>query len=368
MDAGSVGRDGVSPAEVYSGELEELHRAQAAEEKRERLLGYFKVALLLSTVLFGALFIRSRPAIEFLLAPFAIFILAAVLQEKVLRSIRLRARAIHFYERGLARIEDRWAGGGETGNRFFDPRHPYARDLDMFGKASVFELLCTARTRAGEETLAAWLLAPANVEEVLARHGAVRDLKDRVTFREELFSLGETVRLGVQPDTLAAWGETQAVLRRARHAHRHNGSGGPLDCKPGVLGRLGHGLRCGSRDCSEFGLGSPFVCAPGRSVRRGGECDRRSGTVGRRSALLERESFSAPRLTNTSFAPARWSSALDSDPPARSLVEYLKSRRNQFARLWTSSSSGVHSWSLRPNTGSGNSDRKYAAGLRRGRV
>src|SRR5919198_2160842 len=67
------------------------------------------------------------------------------------------ARAIAFYDRGLARIEDRWAGGGETGDRFRDPTHLYAADLDLFGPASLFELLSIARTRAGEDTLAGWL-------------------------------------------------------------------------------------------------------------------------------------------------------------------------------------------------------------------
>ena len=61
---------------------------------------------------------------------------------------------LHFYERGLARIEDRWAGSGETGERFDDPHHVYAADLDLFGKGSLFQLLSTARTRMGEDTLA----------------------------------------------------------------------------------------------------------------------------------------------------------------------------------------------------------------------
>ena len=108
---------------------------------------------------------------------------------------------------GIARLEDRWAGTGETGERFLDPAHPYARDLDIFGTASLFELLCTARTRAGEETLAAWLLKAAPPQEIIARHGAIRELNTRINLHEELFCVGETVRAGVHPDELAKWGE-----------------------------------------------------------------------------------------------------------------------------------------------------------------
>jgi hypothetical protein len=40
----------------------------------------------------------------------------------------------------------------------------------------------------------------------------VRDLQGRVGFREKLFLLGETVRLGVHPEALAAWGERRPVF------------------------------------------------------------------------------------------------------------------------------------------------------------
>ena len=208
MDA-EPGKPGDGPAEVYTRRLRELLQEQAVEEWRERLLGFLKLAVAAITLISTFVLLRHTSSIELLPAPVGLFVVLAVVHEKVIRSLRLRARNIRFYERGLARIEDRWAGTGETGERFLDPLHPYARDLDLFGKASVFELLCTARTRAGEETLAAWLLAAAPVDEIRRRQGAITDLKDRVTFREKLFSLAETVRLGVRPEALAAWGERE---------------------------------------------------------------------------------------------------------------------------------------------------------------
>jgi hypothetical protein len=35
------------------------------------------------------------------------------------------------FKRGLARLEDRWPGTGEPGERFRDDRHVYANDLDL---------------------------------------------------------------------------------------------------------------------------------------------------------------------------------------------------------------------------------------------
>ena len=122
-------------------------------------------------------------------------------------------RAVMFYERALARLGGRWAGtGGETGDRFQDDGHLYARDLDLFGEASLFELLSSARTRIGEDTLAAWLKAPAEASVVRARQEAVVELAPRTDLREDLAVLGENLRTGVNAEALAAWGERPAPL------------------------------------------------------------------------------------------------------------------------------------------------------------
>jgi len=206
---------GDGPARVYTGRLGSLRLRQATEHRRERQLGYAKLVFAAATV--GAavvMVLHYLHWLEFLPVPIGVFLVLGVLQEKHIRRLKFRARAIDFFDRGMARIEDRWAGSGETGERFLDAAHPYARDLDLFGAGSLFELLCTARTRAGEQTLAAWLLAAAPMDEVLARQEAVRELRGRVGFRAKLFSLGESVRLGVHPDALAAWGERKAVFPR----------------------------------------------------------------------------------------------------------------------------------------------------------
>ncbi len=121
-------------------------------------------------------------------------------------------RAAEFYRRGLARLGDRWAGAGESGERFRDPEHVYADDLDLFGKGSLFELLSTARTRMGEERLACWLLAPSPIAEIHARHEAVSELRDKLRLREELAVLGEEARVGVHPQDLLKWAEARPVL------------------------------------------------------------------------------------------------------------------------------------------------------------
>jgi len=144
--------------------------------------------------------------------PVVAFLVLVVKHDAIVRRRDAAARAIAFYDRGLARIEDRWAGGGEPGERFRNPDHLYANDLDLFGPASLFELLSIARTRAGEDTLAAWLLTPAAPEEIRARQEATQDLTARLDLREALSLAGTDVRAAVHSDALVAWAEGPALL------------------------------------------------------------------------------------------------------------------------------------------------------------
>ncbi|MGH7961693.1 MAG: MutS-related protein [Candidatus Binatia bacterium] len=154
-----------------------------------------------------------------LVVPVVAFIALVLAHERVRQASRLATRSVRFYEQGLARLEDRWIGLGEEGLRFVAPSHPYAQDLDLFGRGSLFALLCTARTQGGEQTLADWLRAPASPDEIRARQAAVEELRGRLDLREQLALRGEDVRASVHPDTLITWAQMSVqvtALRRVR--------------------------------------------------------------------------------------------------------------------------------------------------------
>lgn len=207
MDEPEKSTETEPPLAAYNRLLERNRAQLSLQERRDRYFIFAKIAVGLAAA--GALlwFLHADHGIWTLCVAAAVFAVLAVAHERVLKSIRVTRMIIAFYQRGVARLEDRWAGRGESGNRFLDAAHPYARDLDILGKGSIFELLCTCRTGAGEETLARWLLEPAAPEEVVARQAAVKELRSRIGFRERLFLAGGRVRTGVDPDALTAWGE-----------------------------------------------------------------------------------------------------------------------------------------------------------------
>ena len=193
-----------------------LQMRRASAEQCSRLhvrLGNARLALtVLAAILAWLSYSRELLSPWWLLAPVGAFVVLGIWHERVIRASRRAQRAVTFYERGLGRLEENWAGKGEAGERFIDPSHPYAQDLDFFSKGGLFELLSTARTRAGEETLARWLLAPASLEEIRARHAAVDELRYRLDLREDLALLGSEVSTGKEAEPLPRWGESPPLL------------------------------------------------------------------------------------------------------------------------------------------------------------
>ena len=204
-----------APADEYRARLAARRDAYARLSRFDERFSHARLSTFAVLVLLVIGVWRGWIVAWWIAVPAVAFIALVVKHDAVVRARDAAARAIAFYERGLARIEDHWAGGGETGDRFRDPNHLYAADLDLFGPASLFELLSIARTRAGEDTLAGWLLTAAPPDEIGSRQQATEDLTARLDLREALSLAGSDVRAGVHTEALVAWAEAAPLLAAA---------------------------------------------------------------------------------------------------------------------------------------------------------
>ena len=203
------------PADEYR---RRLHSRLAEEQRWRRAdarLAYARLATFGVAVALVVGVIRGVLPVLILLGPAVAFFILIHIHSRALRRLTAASRAVAFYERGLARIEDRWAGTGETGDRFRDDHHLYANDLDLFGRGSLFELLSIAATPAGEEALATWLKTPASGDQVVARQTAVSELTDALDLRESLGRAALDVRAEVHTEPLLAWAERPRELSPA---------------------------------------------------------------------------------------------------------------------------------------------------------
>lgn len=219
----------MNPSDEYKRRLDARNRMVEHYKKLDILIGNVRLAT--GLVFFAILWLAAGPKTVsgwWLLLPVVIFIVLVASHERIRMLGRRTQRAAAFYEKGLARIEDRWMSGAAETSRAasdrpftaFPESHPYAIDLDIFGRDSLFELLSLARTRSGEQELAGWLTAHTTAAEIAKRQHAVDELRNNLDLREDLAVLGDDVRGAIHPEWMKRWGTRPRLLesRAARVA------------------------------------------------------------------------------------------------------------------------------------------------------
>jgi hypothetical protein len=193
---------------VYSQRLAALESERLRLRQRDRLFGFSKVAAALVAVVAALWLARAYPSfLAWALLPALVFAILWIAHERLLRALTASTRLEGFYRRGLGRLDDQWAGQGDTGQRFLDPNHLYARDLDIFGTGSLHELISQAASAPGQHTLADWLLHPAEPAEIVQRQDAIRELAPRLDLREQLALAADAIHEGT-PEALTRWAES----------------------------------------------------------------------------------------------------------------------------------------------------------------
>lgn len=217
QDTATAGPQSSAPAERYSQRLQ-WHKRQSERLHRLHIwTGNARIAVFALIIILCWTIGRSgKPNPGWLIAAVVAFIVLIVMHRRILRTKNLAERGISFYTRGLARLNDRWSGSGDTGEEFNRPDHLYSEDLDIFGHGSLFQLLCSARSRMGKERLAGWLLTQADPMEVLQRQQAVTELKNKFELREKVALAGDKEKIDADATKLKAWAGISVDLNYQR--------------------------------------------------------------------------------------------------------------------------------------------------------
>ena len=198
------------PAAEYDRRLADrqqtVARRAAADQKFSQARGLvFLLGLALAVLIWN-----TGLSAWWLAVPTAVFVGLVVFHSRAVRELVLARRAVNYYATAQRRLNDRWMDDGITGERYHDPNHPYAGDLDLFGRGSLFQLLCQARTRLGENTLADWLKAPAESDIIRHRQQAIDELRPMLDLREGLALLDAEVHEGLDQEKLLYWANDPA--------------------------------------------------------------------------------------------------------------------------------------------------------------
>jgi hypothetical protein len=86
------------------------------------------------------------------------------------------------------------------------PHHPYAHDLDIMGKASLFQYIHRTTSEQGHQLLANWLLQPGDETSIQQRQEAAKELRPQQEWLQQLRAYGSTNALNTSiQQSLAYW-------------------------------------------------------------------------------------------------------------------------------------------------------------------
>ena len=78
----------------------------------------------------------------------------------------------------------------DDGIKYKPHEHYYANDMDIFGRASLFQFFNRTTSEFGAEKLATWLLNPTEKETILLRQEAVKELASKNEWHQNLQAIG----------------------------------------------------------------------------------------------------------------------------------------------------------------------------------
>jgi hypothetical protein len=175
-----------TPHNTYRRTADEHRKVLARLEKKRNRLGWFRLAVFLLTILI-AYYIFTTYGLGGLLPTvvgIALLLYLVSIDVQNNTAIRNTKTLIRINEEELQVLEHRFTDR-EDGQSLAPAAHAYADDLDIFGNASIYQLLSRCYTEQGKQRLAEQLLAPLSIQQIRQRQNAVKDLAPQVVWRQQ---------------------------------------------------------------------------------------------------------------------------------------------------------------------------------------
>jgi MutS-like protein len=210
----------MEPAREYTRRIELFDADRRLAAHRSRNLSHLRlVVFLILVVLLIGYVTSARFVLGLGSALTAAFFIGLVwLHARTRRREAWLTASVQLNTEGLHRLARQWSGLPVRGATADLRNHPYGEDLDLFGSASLVQLLGPTPTTFGSVQLDDWLLRPADPETILARQAAVQDLAPQIDWRDTFVLYGretQAARVG-ELSAFLTWAEGEPWLSRKR--------------------------------------------------------------------------------------------------------------------------------------------------------
>ena len=208
----------VSPAAVYRQRCERFRRRADSFARRSAILSWLRLGTagaVIGSLALVVLQASSRPTLWLTTAGIATAVFAALVlvHDRVVRQQGGWRDLERINQQAEARLARDWASLPAPVGAAPPGSEALARDLQLFGPASLLHLLDTGLGPPGRETLARYLVEPAARDEILARQGEVGELMPQLELRQRLAREGQhlsELEPGIEP--FLAWAEGEPWL------------------------------------------------------------------------------------------------------------------------------------------------------------
>ena len=184
------------PTKYYNNRISSLENDLEQALKKDKLIGWGRLISSLS-ILPAVYFLWSAGWLYWL--PIALILLIVFIRF-VIADANNKEQVSHLQYLLVINQQEIKAQTGDyfhydAGNRFTPHDHVYANDIDLFGRASIFQYINRTTSEMGSSTLANWLLQPASVEQILQRQQSINELAGNTPWRQNLQAYGKAKKI-----------------------------------------------------------------------------------------------------------------------------------------------------------------------------
>ncbi|MEO0471845.1 MAG: hypothetical protein AAF206_19625 [Bacteroidota bacterium] len=196
------------PTDQYQLFLQQYQDALNESKGRYNFLSYARLGVFVLFVALAVFVFR----IDFFLGMLVSVVGLGIFLYLVKQHVEVAAKRAHLQRLiGIAELEQKALAGDRSdfsdGKSFINSQHAYSFDLDIFGRASIFQAINRTATVKGKEKLAAWLQAPfQDQSSILRQQEAIQDWSQQLGANLDFEATGAGLEeKGTEWDALTEW-------------------------------------------------------------------------------------------------------------------------------------------------------------------
>lgn len=189
------------PEEHYNLDLEKLNKTLQYLQSKKRYFAWLRLSSFLAAIIgLWLLFSYSLllAAVVFIIF-ITIFIFFVSTDTSNSNKIDNTVLLIDINKNELAALHHQYLHFPD-GTAWKPDLHDYANDLDIFGRASLYQYCNRTTSQQGNKLFSGWLLQPATVTAIKQRQAAVKELTEQVQWRQQLQAFGISIHLTIKTE------------------------------------------------------------------------------------------------------------------------------------------------------------------------